>query len=47
MKNIYMLFGTVVTKLQVMIPLGEAYQIFCISDIYIMIHNSSKTTVMK
>jgi hypothetical protein len=26
---------------------GDKYQIFCISDIYITIHNSTKITVMK
>ena len=31
----------------VMIPLWVPYQIFCISDIYIIIHNNSKITVIK
>jgi hypothetical protein len=44
----------VVLNLRVMTPLwlnnpftGVTYQISCIPDIYIMINNSSKTTVMK
>ena len=43
-----------VLKLWVMTPVelhdiltGVPYQISCISDIYIMIHNSNKITVMK
>jgi hypothetical protein len=32
---------------QAVTPLGFAYQISSISDIYIRIHNSSKITVMK
>ncbi|MEJ1272308.1 HNF1 homeobox B [Cricetulus griseus] len=28
-------------------PFGDSYQISCVSDVYIMIHNSSKMTVMK
>ena len=29
------------------LPWGVTYQIFCMSDAYIKIHNSSKMTVMK
>ena len=36
-----------VLNLLVVTPLGVTYQISCISDIYITIHNSSKITVMK
>ena len=39
--------GPVVLNLWVMTPLGVSDQISCILDIYIMIHNSSKITVMK
>ena len=38
--------GAVVLNLGVATPLGVTYQIFCISDIYIVIHNSSKIIVM-
>ena len=41
--NIY----STVLNLWVVIPLGATYKIDCIADIYIMIHNSSKFTVMK
>ena len=37
----------VVLNLRVATPLGITYQISCTSDIYIMIHNSSKVRVMK
>ena len=46
--------SSIVLNLQVMTPFGVEwsfhrveYQISCISDIYFMIHNSSKITVMK
>lgn len=39
--------GASVLKLWVVTPLGIACQIYHISDIYIMMHNSSKTTVVK
>ena len=38
---------TVVLNLWVLTPRGAIYQIPCISDIYIMIQNSSKITVME
>lgn len=38
---------TVVLNPWVSIPLGVAYQISCLSDTYITIHNDSKITVMK
>ena len=37
----------VVLNLWVVTPLEVAYLISCISDIYIMIHNSNKIKVMK
>jgi hypothetical protein len=43
------LFNTVVLNLWVAQPLQDCVirQISCLSDIYVMIHNSSKITVMK
>ena len=39
--------NTVVLNLWVATPVGVSYQIYCISVIYIMIHNSGKITVTK
>ena len=40
-------FRTVVLDLWVTTPFGVPYQISYVSDIYLMIHNSSTITVMK
>jgi hypothetical protein len=36
-----------ILNLWVKTPLGGAYQVSCISDTYIAIHNGSKITVIK
>ena len=46
-RQVLSLSGVTVLNPWVATPLGYVYQIFCISDIYTMIHKSSKITVMK